>query len=67
MLKVKDNKEIYLKWKVLQKELKDLSSLVKNDKDMTYDYFNLWLKKWMRFSIDLKETYKETLQHVENS
>lgn len=67
MLKVKENKKIYSKWKSLQKELKALSSLVKNDSDMTHDYFNAWLKQWMRFKTDLKETYRETLQHVENS
>lgn len=67
MLKVKERKKIYLKWQSLQKELKDLSSLVKDDTDMTYAYFNIWLKKWMQFKTDLKETYKETLQHVENS
>jgi len=67
MLKIKENKKLYAKWVTLQKEFKSLSSLVKNDSDMTYDYFNLWLKQWMKFKIDLKETYTETLQHVENS
>ena len=67
MLKIKENKKLYAKWITLKKEFKSLSSLVKNDSDMTYDYFNLWLKQWMKFKIDLKETYTETLQHVENS
>jgi len=67
MLKVKKNKEVYRKWKSLQKTLKDLSSVIKNDKNMTYAYFNIWLKKWMRFNTALKETYKETLKHVENA
>lgn len=65
MLKIKENKKIYSKWRILQKELKSLSSLVKEDTDMTYDHFNVWLKEWMRFKTNLKEIYKETLQHVE--
>lgn len=67
MLKIKKDEKIYAKWQDLQKTLKDLSSFVKYDSNMTYDYFNAWMKKWMRFNTALKETYRETLKHVENS
>jgi len=67
MLKIKKNKSLYKKWVILKDSMEELAIVVKNDNEVTYEYMNDWLKKWLKLKSTMIKTYEKTLKYIENS